>query len=315
MYYDRSLPDEYVELLRNNSFFLRLIELVRSPWGSDSLAHIEFRRSNGIRRGAVKVYLGRSSVLEIRAKADGTFGLQADARYEPVAANLFGRSFDSASLENLTTAVEEYLFKVRGHVGAQFTEGEGRVHAGFVRRYGLNHRADDPFVAVDKEIRVGFSAKTETAAFESGIRHRFGEVHRELDSLGILARGDIALIELKKEKESIETGAMQAATHVLTFQTLLAAQQQTNAAFDLAATINVLLEQKVLVDLLPEHACRGRPHAQLVPVIAAPDRRTDWQTVWTAELQPVRVRHGDLLSDLRLWRLSDDGEVVEEAIV
>ena len=313
MYYDRALPEPTVRLVGASSVAKRLVSLVRSAWGVEHLAHVEFRRSNSQKHkhGSVKLYVGRSAVLEVLAGADHTFVFDAHTKYTTLAPDLFGHRRTAAATDRLAPAVEEYLRNVASVVGPQFTEGEGRIHGGFVRRYGLDHRQDDLFLAVDKEIRVGFAAKAETDAFTAELRDRFGNAHRELDSLGVLADGDIAVGELKKEKESIEVAAVQAATHVLTFQRLVAEQRAHDAAFDLGGTLNKLIEQKVAVGLLPEHAVRAKPGAALVPVIAAPDGAPGWKARWRSGLQRALAGHGDLLVGLQLWRLSPDGEIVD----
>jgi hypothetical protein len=314
MYYDRTLPERYVVLLREQPFFRMVLGLVRSPWGGQVLAHVEFRRSQGRKWGSVKLYAGRSSLLEIIANADDTFTLSADDKYTATATDLFGPRFSSAELNEITAAVEKYLRDVCSSVGTQFTGGEGRVHAGFVRRYGLDHQVSDCFLALDKEVRVGFAAKAETATFESELCQRFGKAHRELDSIGVLAAGNVALVELKKEKESMEVAAIQAATHVFTFRRLTNEQEQREQSLDLGRTIKLLVEQKKSVGLLPEHAFEASAGAALVPVIAAPDTRRDWETQWRLGLRQVMERHGNLLAGLRLWKLSSEG-VIEEDVV
>ena len=313
MYYDRSLPDDSFRVFSQSRFSARLFGLLRSPWGARVLAHVEFRRSNSQRHkyGSVKLYVGRSAVLEVIAGADTTFMLDADGKYTALAPDLFGQRRTPEAMDEFACAVEEYLENVVSMVGPQFTEGEGRVHAGFVRRYGLDHRTDDLFVAVDKEIKVGFAAKAETDAFTAELRDRFGKAHRELDTIGVLSDGNIGIVELKNEKESVEVAAVQAATHVLTFQRLVADQREREPAFDLGTTLNKLIEQKVGVGLLPELAYRAKPGATLVPVVAAPDGKPGWDARWRSDLRRALGEHGDLLAGLQLWKLSPDGEVVD----
>lgn len=309
MYYDRTLPERYIGLLREHLFFRMVIGLVRSPWGVAMRAHVEFRRSDGRKWGSVKLYAGRTSLLEIIANADDTFTLSADAKYTAAAADVFGPRFSPTALNEIAASVEDYLQAVCSTVGKQFTEGEGRVHAGFVRRYGLDHRGTDLFVAVDKEVKVGFAAKAETNAFEDELRQRFGKPHRELDSIGVLADGNIAVVELKKGTESVEGAADQAATHVHTFQRLVVEHLERDPGFHLGATINRLIEQKVAVGLLPPHAFKAKEDATVVPVIAAPDGRSGWETAWKSGLSRAMEKHGDLLGGLRLWKLSGDGVI------
>lgn len=310
MYYDRALPETVFGQVCSTDFFHRLFALVRSQWGEDVVVHVEFRRNNDDRRwGSVKFYVGRSSLLEVIATAKGKLILSANDRYKGVAPGLFGPHFSSAGLDEIIADVEGYMRAVVGSVSTQFTEGEGRIHGGFVRRYGQGHQAHDPFVAADKEVVVGARG----GAFTEELCTRFGKAHRELDSIGVLADGNIAVVELKKEKESVELAAYQAATHVLTFQRLIGDQRQRESDYEFGKIVNKLIEQKETAGLLPEHAFRARPGAVLVPVIAAPNKEPDWAKQWRSGLRQAVQKHNVLLDGLQLWKLSGTGEI-EEAV-
>lgn len=298
MDYDRTLGSAFVAALQTNPCLVRLVSLSRSPWGEEVLAHVEFRRGSSL-----QVYVGRTALLTVEATARGRFKLSAHPKYASLASDLLGQSYGDAELGAMADELEGYLRKAAAAASRSFTAGEGGVHAGFVRRYGQGFVTADPFLSVDKEIRVGFSNRDETRAFERELQARFGRAHRKLDSLGVLDDGNIGVVELKAENESLEVAAVQAATHVFTLNHLL--------EDGLRETLDALITQKVAVGLLPEHARRVASEAELVPVIAAPDSRADWAVAWKNGVDPVVATHPQLLRGLRMWRLSPGGDVVE----
>lgn len=51
MYYDRSVPQAFLGIVKSSAFFARLRLMLDSPWGQESLAHIELRRSAAVKWG------------------------------------------------------------------------------------------------------------------------------------------------------------------------------------------------------------------------------------------------------------------------
>lgn len=199
-----------------------------------------------------------------------------------------------------------------------FTEGEAVSHNGLMRRYGIDFRADDPFVAVDSEVAFGFrpddNYPTGTAHKESykataaGVRGLPAGVSplRKLDALGVLPNGDVAVVEVKGPGGDLAEAARQAAAHVYNLGKLMQA-----SGVDLAAVLNRMAAQKAQLGLVPRGTYLAARHPRLVPIIAAPDTDADWSTRWTAAVDPVR-KTSSYLDGLRLWRLSETGTILEE---
>lgn len=85
MYYDRRLPTDLLSLLAEGSPLSWMVGHVRSDWGQDNLAHLQFRRANGNRaKGGIQLYLGRTSPLEVVGKTTGHVELAADPFYRGI---------------------------------------------------------------------------------------------------------------------------------------------------------------------------------------------------------------------------------------
>lgn len=317
MYYDRRLSPELLALLDPDGPLGWLVEWVRS----EPIARIDFRREDGERPlGGVQVYMGRTSPLEVLGRSRGRVKLTAHDEYKKMTPAIFG-SRPVADLGDLEHALRDHLDACRTRASSSFTEGEAVAHNGMMRSYGLNATHDDPLLAVDSEIVIGFRADdnynngtahkracTARLRAEVGLPAR-AQLPRKLDTIGVLPDGNVALVEVKDENGDILRAVHQAAVHVHRFRALA-----TQAGYDLAANINGMIEQKVSVGLLPAGLShRVRDDLRLVPVVAAPDGDADWKDRWWGKTRTF-VEASPLLRGLRFWRLTPTGEVVEEYI-
>jgi hypothetical protein len=214
----------------------------------------------------------------------------------------------------MRTVLEGHLRKSAEETHSGLVDGEAVAHAGMMRRYGLDHQRGDPFLALDSEVRIGFGSTRERGDFEAELLGRLGPgmrggLPRKLDALGMLPGGDVALVEIKAEGGGLDRAAAQVAAHVFAFGML--AQQ---AQYDLGAVLSLLARQKAAVGLLPPGTTVANGAPGIVPVIAAPDAKGDWLERWEDELSPACNAHPELLRGLKLWRLSPEGEVLEERI-
>lgn len=316
IYYDRRLPAPLLAKLHPSTGPLRwLVDLVRSPWGAEHLAHIQFRRAASTRAsGGIQVYLGRTSPLEIVAKPKDSVEMRAERAYRGVSPDLFGRWIPGVELAGLHEHQEAHLRCCAEGVTRSFLDGEALAHAGMMRRYGLRHVPGDPLVAVDSEVQLGFASTVERTQFEEELRARFhltkGGIPRKLDMIGLLPSGDIALVEIKEEKGDIVRAAVQVGAHMTAMSRLRL--QEGN---DLHEVLNGTVSQKVKVGLIPETSMPvTTPGSKLVPIIAAPVATGDttWAERWLRATASVRLAHPGLIDGLRLWRLSSSGEVLEE---
>ncbi len=310
MDYDRRISESLVQLLAPGQALSWMVTIVRSP--EQPLAHVQFRRATGVRpRGGIQLYLGRTSPLEVRGYRGDRVELQADDLYRQLAPELFGRRLDITELAAMSSALESHVHTAGRTTHRSFLDGEAISHAGMMRRYGPAHHAGDPLLAVDSEVRVGFGSMAERNAFENDLRARLGltdqtNLPKKLDTLGILTDGSIGLVEVKEERGNVTRAAVQAAAHVHTFGQLI-----RQDGYDLVDVLTGMAMQKESVGLLPAQPTIS-PHPQLVPIIAAPDERTDWFDRWRRDTEAFRTAQPDLLHGVRFWRLSKTGDVLDE---
>jgi len=312
LYYDRQLPLELATLLLPGQPLAWLVEYVRA----DSRLRIEFRRADQKRRwGSIQIYQGRTSPLEVLGQATASVKISADEDYRKHRPDLFVGALDPSHIE---LELRRHLALCTAAARAQFTEGEGAIHNALLRRYGLLYRDDDPLVAVDSEVRIGFRKDDR---FRTGSEHRDAHLrhlkrdlgvtaergHTKLDGLGILSSGELALVEVKDEHGDIGTAARQLAAHLYTFGVLL------KQSGDAAEAINGLVAQKVRCGLIPTTKPLPRlTHSELVAAIAAPEPpSSDWVQRWRAGIGHHLKMVPGVSFRVELWRLSTSGEIAE----
>ena len=313
MYYDRRVNAELVKTLSPGKALSWLVDHVASAEGQSCHAHIQFRRDrNSARRlGSVQLYWGRTSPLEFQFQRGGRVRLHAAASYRNQSIALFSCAVPLSQLAGLETELRDHLDRaaklLRGNPRRRaLLSGEAVYHSGLMRRYSLEWRAGDPFLMADSEIRVGYGSKLERDAAREKIRKALGlgkYVPTKLDALGVLPTGDVVLVEVKGTKETIRKAAIQVAAHVTVMSRL-------RAEGTLPDAVNALLIQKRDAGLIPNGHPTVRTSPDIVPCIAAPDCRTDWEQRWRADLSSVDDRVSRHLHGLRLACLAQEGHVV-----
>jgi hypothetical protein len=316
MYYDRTIPDELLNLVKLDGSLHWVVDLVNSPWGVERNAHIQFRRdAKNQPLGSVHVYLGRTAILKIEGRAKGRVGFHAADSYQEIYASLqrwplFRGTFSAAELAGLKDELNGYLCDVGAQARQEFVGGEGASHGGLMRRYGSGYQPGDPLLAVDSEVRCGFDSIKERTdsrsllAAELGVGSPKG-LPTKLDTIGVLRDGSIGVIEVKDQKGDMRRAIVQAAAHVGTLG-------KTERKY-LVNGLHGLMAQKVASGLLPQ-SIEIQADAELVPIIAAPDTREKWFEIWRDATVSVRKKHAAQLAGLRFWLLSESGELVEEMI-
>ncbi|MFZ5476681.1 MAG: hypothetical protein ACOZNI_07900 [Myxococcota bacterium] len=291
MYYDRVPVPELLALLHPGGPIRWLVDLAVAEPGM----HLQLRRSRGGRaRGSVQLYLGRTSPLEVVAASAGLFRLGTHRTYAVLDPELFARDRTYGEVGGLRPRLEAFVRGVQRTAAASFTDGEAVAQVGLLRRYGPLARAGDPFVALDSEVVIGFDSRPDRDRYEASLRAdlQLRDVHRELDVVGVLADGSVALVELKAPGGDLHVAVAQAASHVHRFSRLPAGWEVRG--------LGALAEAKRALGLLPYAPVVAVP-PRLVPIVAAPDLPATW-----CPLRP------DLAAGVRLWRLGGGGEILEE---
>lgn len=312
-YYDRSLPEPLFRLIRPDGGLHWLIDWQHSPRARARHARVDFRRNDdGHKRGAIMVYLGRTHPLMFVGQAGGAVKIDAAPSYKVQRRSVFGKRPASRMLA-LQPELQTWLEECR--VSEQYVAGEGGLQGAFTRRYTSNRSDDEPLV-VDSEIQVGHAGgagRTGTDVRETTMELRRAEhplfagsapTPTKLDALAILQTGALAVIELKKDRGDLRQAAVQAAGHMFTLPRL---------GEVLTAGVDRLVAQKAECRLfggrLPRRSATG-----LIPVIAAPDSDPDWAARWRRDTADIRSEAPQLLAGLRLWRLSNTGEIAEDVL-
>jgi hypothetical protein len=316
IYFDRRLPSPMLELLWEGGPAGWLVPLVHSGLEPSAHAHIQFR-CNQVNRshGGILVYFGRTSPLEIRGDAKKRVSFLAEKDYVALSPVLFNMKVGAEELRILRPRIETHLRDASEMVNRVFVSGEAICHAGMMRRYGLDFVGGDPFVVVDSEVRAGFDSTSEQGAFRQQERSALGipdgDFPSKLDAAVVLKSGALGLVEVKAKGEDLRRAALQAAVHVGVFREL---RDQRGPRY-LVEVINGMLEQKARVGMLGHGRFpRLREDAPLVPILAAPEpaSNTGWADLWRKEVSSILETAGPRLAGLRLWRLSAEGELLED---
>ena len=329
MYYDRRLEDHVCDLLATGEPLDWLVGFVKS----NENHRLDFRRADGGRHhGSLQLYVGRTSPLEvIGTRAPDKFKLTANARYRKCSPKLFSAPpnvvVSRAQLRQLEKDLRDHIQKVTNpktsaHQATlkSFTKGEAVSHMGMMRSYGLFHSVADPLIAVDSEIEIGFR-KDKNGPYKNGTEHKNQDKldlkkaipslkrnHKKLDTLAVLPDGDVALVEVKDEGGDILCALQQAAVHMHRFQALM-----RTPGFSLHTIVEGIIDQKVRAGLLPPHAIGVLSEAPtLIPVVAAPDKSNrGWVNKWLTPEAKLFIAHTPLLKNLRFWRLSPKGDLLD----
>lgn len=309
MYYDRRIPQNLLDLLSGPLAWM--VDWLRTEEAAAAHARLDFRRARGTRKhGGLQVYLGRTSPLEVLGSARGHHKLTTHKTYKALTPALFNRTFAADDLAANEDLMRQHLETVAATADPSFLTSEARPHGGLMRLYGLRHEDGLPLLAVDSEVRLGFDNQAASNAFRDTVRGRLGAGERipsKLDALGVLPDGQPALVEVKKLGGDIHSACYQLATYTMFFEAL------HGSGHDLADVTSGMVTQKQSVGLIPPAAPPPVLSTRPVPIIAAPDHRSDWLEKWR-DATVARLNYGDLLTDLRFWRLSEDGEILEQAV-
>lgn len=314
MYYDRRVPPPLLDLLLPGAPLGWVLPWLSTAEASRAGAHVQTRRDRGGRAlGGLQVYLGRTSPLEVRGRPAGRLRLHADPFYTAMSPELFGPDLGPDELSRLAPALQDHVERAARQTHRSLLDGEAVVHAGLMRHYGPLAQEDAPLLTLDSEARVGFDCLADQVDFEVTLPGIVGlppteKVPRKLDLVAIDRSGRLLLVEVKADASGIQRAAWQAAVHVARFQAILAEHPRW-----LLEVLADLAQQKARVGLLGRGQLPVLGEAlALTPVIAAPDARDDWTSVWRRELAPVVAASRGTLAGLRLWRLERDGRILED---
>lgn len=316
MYYDRSIDEELAQTIQPGGVLSWLMDHVHSREGADRHAHIQFRRNRRDRRfGSIQLYWGCTSPLEFKLRRGSQVRLNADSTYKAESVHLFSRSFPIDRLEQLEHELRSHLERIGNLLDhspkrrQSFLKREAVCHAGLMRRYGHGWLTGDPLVAIDSEAQIGYRNRSRRDADDAETREQLQLGHpetipRKLDALGVLATGDLVLVEVKDAGGSIHRAIVQAAAHLVRYRRLLALS-------NLRDTIQAMIDQKTAAGLIPCGCPRLNDRLRVVPCIAAPVDLSGWPTNWRQAIGNCSPEIGALLRDVVLIRLDPAGSILD----
>ncbi len=322
MYFDRTLRPELAALLTGPLRWL--LDAVRGPWGAANRAHLQSRKNRGTPGGWLQLYTANESPLCLECLPGRRpphssrfrfFALEGASRPAPppiVRANWRARGLKQPGVKltvpELATVrgqLEPYL-----HAAALNNESfdiEGRLTAGLARSRGLLATEPAPFLVLDTEARVGFDSMSARRDYLAQLAaHGLGR-YQELDVLGLLPDGRLLAVEVKVSRADLQLAARQVATYQRQLRDVRARGDLT------PQTIHAWVHQKESCGLLARGVAPAAADGPPVPAIALPDDDPGWLAHWRQALAPSRALHPVELAGLRLYRLSPDGRVLDEA--
>lgn len=304
-YFNRAAPWPLLALLDGPLAWLRAE--VAGAWGVQWRAHLQ-TRANADLPGRLQLYVGSESPLYVDYKKRGfVCGVGKGASRQPP--DWFGQLLTAAQLAAREAELRAWLAQATASLNPDFFDNEARVHSGLARRYGQGWQPGDPVMVLDTEATIGFrpgpagSGTDEKKLMQAALSAQGIPWAKQLDALGLLPDGRLALIEVKAGPEGITAAAGQLACYLELFAAALAAGDLSVSA--LAAW----LAQKQRAGLLPTGPTVSTAALTHVPVIAAPDRPDQWAARWTRALGRWS------LPGLQLWRQDGEGRVVERTSV
>jgi len=300
-----------------------LVEEVRGEWGVAHRAHLQTRKSHGMKGGWLQLYTSNESPLCVQAlpgrRPPDTTKFRCfvgEGASRPVPPSFVRASWPKRGIRQSGTALtadelgahRDALWNYIGTAALsnESFDIEGRLTAGIARSRGALTTQVAPFLALDTESKVGFSSVEERRAYGEALKAEGLGDHQELDVMGILPDGRLVLVEVKVHRRDVGLGARQVAAYQRRFRDVRA------AGWLGPEHLVQWTSQKARCGLLPA-TVPPPASSPPVPAIALPDAAPDWLSAWRRALDPVRTQHPAELEGLRLYRLSPDGEVVDEA--
>ena len=316
MYYDRRIDEVLARTLEPGGALYWLLDHVCSEEGVDRHAHIQFRRNRRDRRlGSIQLYWGRTSPLEFKLRGASQIRLNADPTYKAESAHLFSKTVPIDRLDQIEDELRSHLVQIGNLLDyspkrrQSFLTHEAVCHAGLMRRYGHGCSTGDPLVVIDSEAQIGYSSRDRRDADDAEIREqlqlsRSEAIPRKLDALGVLPGGELALVEVKDTRGSIDRAIIQAAAHLVRYSHLL-------ALGNVRDTIQAMIDQKAAAGLIPRGCPRLEDTPRIVPCIAAPVDLSGWPSNWRRAIENCSREMRALLWDALFIRLDEAGRILD----
>jgi hypothetical protein len=334
MYYDRTISDEFENLILENGGLRWLIDYVKSTEDIDFL----IGKNNNIEW--ISLYRGLSRILRIsknpRVQDLGRIKLDADKAYMELMPVLYNNNINT----NFESNLENLLQRVR--VNDRFksyynNKKEGYYQNQISRRYGIDGLKDDPFVIIDKESVIGFQDNIEKDRIITPLKSpykelqadisridskRYGKdlqkksVGNELDFVALDKNGNILLIELKDSSNTsgiylspIEIGMY---SDLFSFYKKYKEKERENLLIE---SISEMLKQKQSIGLINPEWKPKEITGKIIPWLVISNHKPSSSAgiKFNEIIKIAREREGynDFLSDIKVFNCEEDSTLSE----
>jgi hypothetical protein len=329
MRYSRALPEDFEQLLLPGGSLRFIVDLVlqSDPCATDKALDIQLREDGKAGR-KVMLYRGSTAIQNMRLdKRAGTLKLWAHDEYQKHFQDLgLNPSYAIEDSEGLSAGITGYLKNVS--VGPQHFNREGGCENWLSHRYG-SHWKPGEWVAVDREVVIGYENQAEKEAEWEPIKTRFDEfgvglpalmrsrfnlpvqkktVGNELDLLlWRPSTGEFLITEVKDggDAAGVYRSPIQVAAYLAAWRRFVEAQPA-----DALNGVRSLLAQKIRLGLIPKEVPLPERISinALRPAIIVqdPNRRSRcWKTL-DGILQLLQEAMPGCLDGLGLWAVKNN---------
>ena len=332
MRYSRTLPGDFEQLLLPGGPLRFVVDLVvrSAPCAIDEALDLQLRE-HGRKDHKVTLYRGDTAILHMRLDRldvrGPTLKLWAHHEYRKRFQGLgLSPSYAITDAEGLSAGITGYLKNVS--VGSHHFNREGRCENWLSHRYG-SHWQRGEWVAVDREVVIGYENQAEKEAEWGPIKTRFDEfgvglpalmqsrfnlpvqkktVGNELDLLLLRpSTGEFLIAEVKDggSAAGVYRSPIQVAAYLAVWRRFIEAQPA-----DALKGVRGLLEQKIRLGLIP----KGVPLPKRISknalrpaiIVQNPNRRSGCWKRLTAVLQLLQEAMPGSLHGLGLWAVEND---------
>lgn len=213
MYYNRTLTDEFSELIEPKGNLRWLFDYVKNR---DDL---DFLIGKSDKKQWISVYRGLSRILTIKPTRNSKkIRVEAAKAYRRITPEIYGEKSLSYNFKDELESLRHLVEKEEKFDRYYKNQKEGFYQNILSRKYGILGSENDEFVIVDKEAVIGYKDISEKEEKYEGIQRKYKELQRavsennpkrygskideksignELDFLALDKEGNILLIEYK----------------------------------------------------------------------------------------------------------------------
>ncbi len=206
MYHDCRIPAERLDLLQPGAAPGWLVPWLSTDAASSAGSHVQARRDrHGCKSGSIRLYLGRTSPLEVRGRPRGRLRLHADRFYQAMTPDLFAHDMDPSELATRAPDLAAHAERAVEQTHRSFLDGEAVVHAGLMRHYGPLARGEEPWLAW-----AAWQVAFHVARFRSLLAEHpnwfsevLGDLARDKACVGLLGRANLPDLDGSPEPTNV----------------------------------------------------------------------------------------------------------------